>query len=305
MLGRAMWKCLGVGILAGLAYVAGEIVSGILMGMLHVKMPDLLPAGVKPQQMMLASTLVLMFVGIALTPLAAGIGGKRASRWMTLFLLVFVILGVNGTLELRIFSTLLPAGAAVPLMASFLLPALFCSGVLAWLHATDDPEARHDSDEVHGYFAGRSTSAWVLRFALAIVAFPVCYLVFGMMVAPFVVPYYQKGVAGLLIPPMTIILQTQMVRSTLFLLISLPFLMLWRRSSLRLVLSLGMAHWALVGLFGLLLASWLPMELRVSHSLEIGADSFAYAAALVLLLRPTVPKSRVTSGAQMAAPVRS
>jgi hypothetical protein len=48
-----------------------------------------------------------------------------------------------------------------------------------------------------------------------------------------------------------------------------------------------------VGLFGLLQGSFLPMTLRIAHSLEIGADSFAYAASLVLLLAPRSAESTV------------
>jgi hypothetical protein len=55
---------------------------------------------------------------------------------------------------------------------------------------------------------------------------------------------------------------------------------------LQLILALGLTHWMLVGLFGLLQVAWLPTILRVAHSLEIGADSFACSAALVFLLRP-------------------
>ena len=76
----------------------------------------------------------------------------------------------------------------------------------------------------------------------------------------------------------------QIVRSTLFLLASLPFLILWKKTRGSLIFSLGLAHWFTVGLFGLLQAHQLSMTLRIAHSLEIGADSFTYAALLVLLL---------------------
>jgi hypothetical protein len=51
-----------------------------------------------------------------------------------------------------------------------------------------------------------------------------------------------------------------------------------------LALSLGLANYAFVGLFGMLQASWLPTAMRVLHGTEIAADSFAYSSLLVLLL---------------------
>ena len=41
----------------------------------------------------------------------------------------------------------------------------------------------------------------------------------------------------------------------------------------------------LVGLLNLMLAVWLPGSLRMVHTLEILADSFVYAWALVMLFR--------------------
>jgi hypothetical protein len=49
-------------------------------------------------------------------------------------------------------------------------------------------------------------------------------------------------------------------------------------------------------LYGLLGACWFPTVLRVAHSLEITADSFAYAFVVVMLLR-----TRGASAARMAA----
>jgi hypothetical protein len=114
-------------------------------------------------------------------------------------------------------------------------------------------------------------------------AFPLVYFVFGMMIAPIVVPHYNAGIAGLRIPPIDVVFRTQLLRSLLFLLSALPIIRLWRRSRAQLILALGLAFTATVGLYGLLQASWLPMVLRITHSLEITADSFAYAAVLTLL----------------------
>lgn len=48
-------------------------------------------------------------------------------------------------------------------------------------------------------------------------------------------------------------------------------------------LARGLAHAFTVGLYGLVGATFLPMILRVTHSVEIACDSFAYAGLLVLL----------------------
>jgi hypothetical protein len=138
-------------------------------------------------------------------------------------------------------------------------------------------------------------TGWLWWFILAIFA----YLVFGMMVAPVVVDYYRHGIAGLILPTMSVILPTQMVRSTVFLVASLPFIVLWKKSRGSLIFSLGLAHWLVVGLCGLVQALRFPPVLRIAHSLEIGADSFAYAVAIAFLL---FPRNRETL-VQHVAPV--
>jgi hypothetical protein len=78
------------------------------------------------------------------------------------------------------------------------------------------------------------------------------------------------------------------------LLTALPLLAMWTGSRRGLVVTLGLASWVLVGLYGMLQAFWLPGPLRVAHSVEILADSIGYAWALTALL---VPPARPAAGA--------
>jgi hypothetical protein len=65
----------------------------------------------------------------------------------------------------------------------------------------------------------------------------------------------------------------------------LPVLIAWHHSRHSLMLSLGWALFVLVGLLNLMQAVWLPATLRLTHILEILADSFVYAWVLVMLFR--------------------
>ncbi len=121
------------------------------------------------------------------------------------------------------------------------------------------------------------------RIGVTWLAWPIIYFFFGMCVSPIVVPYYNAGIAGLRIPALSTILAVQLVRSVIFLAASLPFIALWKGSRRGLWLALGLAHAFTVGLYGLVGATFLPMVLRVTHSVEIAGDSFAYAGLLVLL----------------------
>ncbi|HVM75535.1 MAG TPA: hypothetical protein VMT75_07820 [Candidatus Saccharimonadales bacterium] len=61
-----------------------------------------------------------------------------------------------------------------------------------------------------------------------------------------------------------------------------------------------LAHWYLVGLFGLIQVTWMLPVLRIGHSFEIGADSFVYAAVLVHLFVPRHRESTVSTPAHAA-----
>jgi hypothetical protein len=107
---------------------------------------------------------------------------------------------------------------------SIILPSLFCGLALSYLLPVPSADVSR-----HLTFPSRSTISWFLRILLAILAFPLCYFIFGLMVGPFVVDFN-----------------------------------------------------------------------RIGHSLEIGADSFAHAAALVFLLVPRHSESAVSTPAQVA-----
>ena len=273
------------GLLCGLIYVLGTILAGRLAAAFHVSFPDLTPPGISQAAALRGFVLSSALMGLALTPLAYGIHGRRIVRWFALAFLPFICLAVNAVIEILIFTTMLSRLSAPSFVVSFLLPTLLFGAGLAFL-VRGEPDAAKFSEQAETFFSTRTAGSWAWRLLLAIPTFPIVYFVFGAMVAPLVVPAYRAGIAGLVLPPLSTIMPIQLVRSTFFLLASLPFLILWKGSRGSLIFSLGLAHCYLVGLFGLLQASFLPQVLRIAHSLEIAADSFAYAAFLVILLLP-------------------
>jgi tryptophan-rich sensory protein len=88
-------------------------------------------------------------------------------------------------------------------------------------------------------------------------------------------------------PAVEQILTILFVRSVLFLLACLSILALWQKSERSLLLRLGFALFVLVGLLYMLSADWMPVSVRLPHTLEIMADEFVYAWVLVKLLRPS------------------
>lgn len=265
-------KLIGKVLFCAVAFIVGTAVSGSITAALHLPQMQA-PAGTNQRDMILALLLSSPLLIVGIGPIAAGLGKRFATRFAAIFLILYVTIGINTIIEASVFSNMVTA----PLLVMFvncILPSVFAALAVAWCFGS--------KENVNGL--PRFTAVgWAWRIAVAWVAFPVIYWTFGMCVAPFVVPYYKAGVAGLTIPPFSVILKTQLIRSPLFLLASLPLVALWTRSRRELFLTLGLAHAVMVGIYGLAQATFFPTVLRVVHSIEITFDSFAYAGVLVLL----------------------
>jgi hypothetical protein len=272
-------------ILSGLAYVLGTIVTGMVAGPLHFPAMES-PAGVSPATFLKMSLLATPLLAASVVFLASGLKGTWLKRWGAIAALLFVTLGLNTVIELLIFSNMIKSGGALT-SVHWLIPCALAAAVLTF------PGGERAGTTITR--SGLGAMGWGWRLGVAWLAFPVIYLVFGMCVAPFVVEQYKAGVAGLTLPPMSTIMPVQLLRSALFLAVSLPAILLWTRSRGQLIVALGMAHAVTVGIFGLVQAFWLPTVLRVAHSLEITADSFAYAAVLGLLFTSCVKASKPSS----------
>jgi hypothetical protein len=261
-------------------FVVSVVATGFVNGALNlqsVRMPSSSPPAVQLAAQLCGGALLVF----GLYPLARGLAASFVMRSLALGSFLFLALGVNGTVEVKAFTNLLAVGAA---------STTVFYGILALLVGTA-LGACFGSREAHAGLPHRGWPAWCGRAAVAWLAWPVIYFLFGACIAPIVVPYYRAGVPGLHIPPLNTILTVQLFRGLVFLACSLPFVALWKGSRRALWLGLGLAHAFVVGIYGLASATFLPWVLRVTHSIEISADSFAYAGLLVLLF--TAPaKSR-------------
>jgi hypothetical protein len=268
-----MKQRIGKLLLAPVAYGLGMVLSGMLIAALHLPTTPPVPGDTRSMETQFLISLLLSPLLVAsLLPLAEGMRGKWIQRCLAIAGLLFVTLGLNTIIELTVFSTMLPDKNLL-VSAIFVLPALFLGALATFGKARSEPST----------FASTNAAGWAWRLPVAWLAFPVIYFFFGMCIAPIVVPYYNAGVAGLIIPPIDVIFRTQLVRSLIFLAASFPAVLLWTKSRTQFIVAMGLVHAMTVGVFQLAQANFLPTVLQVTHSVEITADSFAYAAVLGFL----------------------
>jgi len=265
--------------LCALAYVASAAASGALVSALGLPLPEV-PKQTDERTLGLCLILGSLALGLGLAPLARRLRGTFAVRSLALAGLCYICLGVNTPIEAAIFTSL-GGMTAIPVFS--ILPCLLFGVMMALLFRPVEQGSSFLSD-ARRFFEGRTPGQWAGRLAAAVCAFPLIYWTFGLMIAPWVRPYYEQGQFGLALPSATVIVLVQLLRGALFLAAALPILVLWSGPQRQRILSLGLAFYVLVGLFSMIQTYWLAPTLLILHSLEIFVDSMVYALVLAPLL---------------------
>jgi hypothetical protein len=267
--------------LCGLAFYVGIILGGGAATLLGLPVP-VVPPGVDPATLSWYLIPISLILALTLSFISRGLSGGFVACWLVLAVLVWIVYALNNYLEASIFSTF--SAASQFMLAVFLAASVVGGAAAALLFAPGAPGTNFAAN-LRAFGEQYSIQGWVWRSLAALAAFPAIYLLFGSLIAPFVIDYYRQQSLGLVLPSWEQMIPMQFLRSLLFLLACLPVLIAWQKSRRGLLLSLGWALFVLVGLLNLMQAIWLPASLRLVHTLEILADSLVYAWVLVMLFR--------------------
>lgn len=278
---KTLFRNIGKLFLCGAIFSVGAVIGGMIVTVLGLQPPPM-PEGVDSSFAFLLLLLESPLMALALALVARGLGGGPLPRALILSFFTWVAYTLNTVIESLAFTTTTVAGALFTTVA-FLVPSIFCGTAVALLFPSGE-KGKSLAAIAKEFFGRRTVGAWVWRIALAAVAFVPIYLFFGSLVAPITAEYYQQGIYGLRQPSWDEILIVLSVRSVLFLLACLPIVVMWQRSNRSLFLSLGFALFVLVGFLYMLAAYYMPLTIRIPHTLEILADSFTHAGVLVVLL---------------------
>ncbi len=270
--------------LCSLAFFLGIALSGLVLPLFEVQAPAI-PKGTDAATLSRYFLFASVFLALSLIVVSRGLKGRFLQRWLTLTIFAWVAYGINTSLEASIFSTTSAASpeGAFYNIASSLISSLLVAAAAAFFFT---PGEKGDGfiASLGAFFNGRAAWDWVWRLLVALASFPVIYLFFGWLISPIVLKFYVQNAFELTLPKMPEIIAMQFFRSALFLLATLPILVAWRKTRPALVLSLGVALFFLTGSLTLIVAYWLPPVMRITHGMEILADSLAYALILTHLL---------------------
>ena len=270
----------------GLAFFIGMAIGGAALSGLGLKAPEM-PAGTDANTVTVWFFLGSMLMALGLSFLSKNLSANWLVRWIVLAELVWIVAVVSMVLESFFFMT---TGAVSTILnglytlLSFFLPGLFLSGAIVALFRPEAP-VRDWIKDLRAYFSTRRFADWSWRSLAAFVAFPLIYIAFGLLVAPFIQDYYIQGVNELKIPTWGHLISLQLLRSGMFLLACLPVALLWRASQRGVLSALGLSLFVLTAFMAVITSYWFPWQMRLFHGLELLADAFVYAGVLAVLFR--------------------
>ena len=266
--------------LCGAAFFGGMALSGALLPLSGLQTPGM-PQGADADIVAIYYLMGSIFLAITLSFLSKNLAMHGLPRWGLLAGLAWTV-GVAGmVLESAFFmntGAVSSAGAVFFTLLNFVLPSIMFAGAVSWLFPSDTlkPPTRPQF----------SLKTWIWKVVLALLAYPVVYILFGLIVQPAVSCYYTAELFELSLPTWGQLVPLQIARSALFLAVCLPVIRNWGHTKRALWLSFGGAFFSLTAFMAVITSYWFPWQLRLFHGLELLASAYVYAGILVRLFIP-------------------
>jgi hypothetical protein len=281
----------GRSLVVGVGFALALMIGGMTMNILGLPLPAM-GRQPKPFQSLVSSLIAGTLMGLALGPLSSRLNLSFIGRVSLWFVLLFVLSSLINMIEAVFFTTIPPTQLGI----SLAILAFGQAAVALLLTLLFRPQQTGPGllTRLRGTLEQREAASWAWRFGLAALSYLPIYYMFGMIVAPFVLPYYDNPDLGLnlTVPGISVILPLEIGRGLLYVLTLFPLIAVLRGRYW------AKAFW--VGLTIAVLGSWVPMlqavhwtpVLRLAHGLEITADAFVQGVVLTWLLAPPEPGDR-------------
>jgi hypothetical protein len=254
----------GIGIWAAVwvAYVLVDALLALVLLRGSPGTPAALPASLLANAMLVAAAAVI----------APRLAGRGLRRSLTLFALLFVP-QVNNFTELLIFPLDLQARLIPTLLLKVaLLAAVVATALDAWVRP--GPAAQSS------WPVRRGAAGWVARVLACDLAYVVVYVSAGMIVWPYVRPFYEHRV----MPAMGTILSMQVFRGLVFVAL-LAWLAHEQRGGRRVTVLLGGLALSVFAASDLLVPNpFMPDFARRAHLCEVGTSNFLFGTFATWML---------------------
>jgi len=235
-------------------------------------------------------TLIAVFEGFGLAIFLAWfiskVDLKLASAFILIWFSLFMIGYFNNSLEAYFFTKQYQS------IESFMM-AMLISLFSALLESTSailllQPKGSRDiTAALKSHISSRTRRSWMKRIIAASAAYFLIYVFFGMMVSPFVIPYYSQTSSGLVIPSFTIMIPLELLRGFIYaivLLVVFAGINSGRRMNFVVASTLLYIPGAFLPLISSLVSFSIISSVAPFHIVEMLADSLVYGYAASRLI---------------------
>lgn len=200
--------------------------------------------------------------------------------WLNLFVIRFLNNIIEGYFFTDVYTNVSDLAVSLGYAALFsVLTALSTAMVFMF------PRPRNSlTENLRKRFSKGSTGGWILRLVLAGPIYFAVYFAFGMIVSPFVYPYYSDPALGLKIPAFSIMIPVEIARGIIYGLVLLPLIVSLRFGKLNKFVCVSMMLFIPGALIPLIQAP-LPAAIIPYHIAEILGDSLVFGYILMWLYK--------------------
>ena len=262
-----MMRKLGIWAAVFVAYELTDMLLALVLLRGAPSAPGAMPAS-------LLANAILVTAAVVIAPRLTGRGLRRA---LALFALL-VVPRVNNFVELLIF----PLDLQARLIPTLLLKVGLLSAVVA---AAIDAWVSPGPTQPTCWPVRRGVAGWLARVLSCDLAYVVVYVTAGMIVWPYVRPFYEQRV----MPAMGTILSMQVLRGLVFVAL-LAWLAHELRGARRVTILLGGLALSVFAASDLLVPNpFMPDFARWAHLCEVGTSNFLFGAFVTWMLTTRAP----------------
>ncbi|HMD79645.1 MAG TPA: hypothetical protein VKF39_06665 [Nitrososphaerales archaeon] len=208
--------------------------------------------------------------------------------WLDLFAVEYMINYVEGVFFTTMFEGSYVSTVTVIVFAALVSGIVAASAAFLMGRQGGNTGIRASLKE---HLSTRTARSWVIRIVVASVVYFPIYFFFGLLVTPFVMPYYNNPSSGLVIPSFAVMVPVELFRGFLFVLVLLPLLVATTGGRNTKFVALAAMLYIPGGFVALLGGTSIPPQIIPFHATEILADSIVYGFVLSRILQRGVKQA--------------
>lgn len=228
--------------------------------------------------------LIAVLLSAYLIWLANSLNLKFSHAILLIGIEILVIMFLNNLIEGYFFTDVVSTASEMAISIAYAL-AFSILTALATAIVYFQPHPSFDLwENLKARLSMGSKAGWVLRLLLTGPIFLAVYFLFGMLVSPFVTPFYNDPSLGLKIPSISVIIPVEIARGMIYGIVLLPLMASFRYEKLYSYITVSMMLFV-VGALVPLIGAPLPAPIIPYHIVEILGDSLVFGYILMWLYR--------------------